>query len=122
MSSKLGGRANKRKPAWNADAPESLAGKRRIKLGRLEGKVAIVTGGAQGMGYAHVARFIAEGAKVALTDISEKGQKAADEIGGGALFIKHDVTKETSWKEVVDTVQEKFGNINVLVNNAGIGY
>ena len=91
-------------------------------MGRLEGKVAIVTGGAQGMGYTHVRRFIAEGAKVALTDISEAGQRAADEIGRGALFIQHDVTKADSWEAAVKRVEKELGDIHILVNNAGIGY
>jgi len=91
-------------------------------MGRLDGKVAIVTGGAQGMGYAHVTRFVAEGAKVALTDISPIGLDAAKEIGGGCLYIRHDVTQAEGWAEVVDQVQRRFGDINILVNNAGIGY
>lgn len=88
---------------------------------RLNGKVAIITGGAAGMGETHARLFINEGAKVVLTDIDEdKGTLLADELGDNALFIKHDVTDEDGWKNVVEKTEEKFGPINILVNNAGI--
>lgn len=88
---------------------------------RLEDKVAIITGGAAGMGATHVRLFIEEGAKVVLTDIdAEKGQALAKELGENAHFIQHDVTDEAGWEKVVDETEEIFGPINVLVNNAGI--
>ena len=90
-------------------------------MGRLAGKVAMITGAAQGMGAAHARRFIKEGAKVILTDINEKGGAAlAKELGTNALFLVHDVTKTDSWANVVQRGETKFGTINVLVNNAGI--
>ena len=90
-------------------------------MGRLAGKVAVITGAAQGMGAAHARRFIIEGAKVILTDINEKGGAAlAKELGTNALFLVHDVTKTDSWANVVQRGETKFGTINVLVNNAGI--
>ncbi|PZF09983.1 3-alpha-hydroxysteroid dehydrogenase [Curtobacterium sp. MCPF17_011] len=90
-------------------------------MGKLEGKVAIITGAAQGMGAAHVRRFIKEGAKVALTDVNEAGGQAlADELGENALFIKHDVTSLDEWQALVAKVEEAWGPINILVNNAGI--
>ena len=88
---------------------------------RLADKVAIITGGAAGMGEAHVRRFIDEGAKVVLTDVNvEKGQALAEKLGDNALFIEHDVTDEAGWEKVVAAAEEKFGPVNILVNNAGI--
>lgn len=88
---------------------------------RLLNKVAIITGGAAGMGEAHVRRFIDEGAKVVLTDVNvEKGQALAEKLGDNALFIEHDVTDEAGWEKVVATAEETFGPVNILVNNAGI--
>lgn len=88
---------------------------------RLEGKVAIVTGAAQGMGAAHARRFVAEGAKVVLTDLNEeKGAALVNELGANALFVKQDVTSEEDWAAVIAKAEEKFGPVNVLVNNAGI--
>lgn len=88
---------------------------------RLEGKVAIITGAAQGMGAAHAKEFIKQGAKVVLTDLNEeKGQALATELGENAIFIKQDVTSESGWAEVVAKAEETFGPVNVLVNNAGI--
>lgn len=88
---------------------------------RLEGKVAIITGAAQGMGATHARRFVKEGAKVVLTDILEdKGIELAKELGENALFIKHDVASADEWTEVVAKAEEAFGPVNILVNNAGI--
>jgi len=90
-------------------------------MSRLEGKIAIITGAAQGMGASHARRFIKEGAKVILTDLNEeKGQALAMELGENALFIKQDVTKAEEWESVIAVAEEKFGSVNILVNNAGI--
>jgi 3alpha(or 20beta)-hydroxysteroid dehydrogenase len=90
-------------------------------MSRLTGKVAVITGAAQGMGAAHAKRFVAEGAKVVLTDINGKlGAAVCNELGANALFVAHDVTKPASWANVIRRGEEKFGTINVLVNNAGI--
>lgn len=90
-------------------------------MGRLVGKVAIITGAAQGMGAAHAKLFIEEGAKVVLTDLNEeKGLAFAAELGENALFVKQNVTSEEDWKAVIAAAEEKFGPVNVLVNNAGI--
>lgn len=90
-------------------------------MGRLSGKVAIITGAAQGMGEAHAKMFVAEGAKVILTDVNEKDGKAlAESLGANAIFIKHDVRFAPEWKAVVEQGEAKFGTINVLINNAGI--
>ncbi|GAB4073106.1 glucose 1-dehydrogenase [Barrientosiimonas marina] len=90
-------------------------------MGRLDGKVAIITGAAQGMGESHARRFVSEGAKVVLADIlEEKGQALADELGNNAKFIKLDVTNQESWENVVAETERAFGLINILVNNVGI--
>mgnify|MGYP000947964725 FL=1 len=88
---------------------------------RLLDKVAIVTGGASGMGEAHVRRFVEEGAKVVFTDINQDaGRKMAEELGENSLFVKHDVTDEAGWQAVVEKTEAVFGPVNILVNNAGI--
>lgn len=88
---------------------------------KLLDKVAIVTGGARGMGESHVHRFVEEGAKVVFTDINEEvGEQLSAELGDNALFVKHDVTDEAGWQEVVEKTEAAFGPVNVLVNNAGI--
>ncbi|ASV67286.1 glucose 1-dehydrogenase [Cytobacillus sp. FSL W7-1323] len=90
-------------------------------MARLEGKVAIITGAAQGMGAAHARLFIEEGAKVVITDLNtEKGEAVAKELGENALFVKQNVTTEKDWATVVAKAEEVFGPVNVLVNNAGI--
>lgn len=87
----------------------------------LSEKVAIITGGARGMGESHVRRFIEEGAKVVFTDINTSaGEALAEELGENAVFVKHDVTDADGWKAVVDQAESAFGPVNVLVNNAGI--
>ena len=88
---------------------------------RLLDRVVIVTGGARGMGESHVRRFVEEGAKVVFTDINEEvGEKLSSELGDNALFVKHDVTDEAGWQEVIEKTEAAFGPVNVLVNNAGI--
>ncbi len=90
-------------------------------MGRLSGKVAIVTGGARGMGAATSRLFVAEGAKVAITDVLEEDGKAlAAELGDAARFYHHDVTSEQAWADVVAQAEADLGPIDVLVNNAGI--
>ena len=90
-------------------------------MGRLDGKVAIITGAAQGMGATHAKKFVEEGAKVVITDLNEeKGQALATEFGDQGLFVKQDVTNEEDWKHVISEAEKAFGQIDVLVNNAGI--
>jgi len=88
---------------------------------RLQGKIAIVTGGAQGQG-AEIARaFVAEGARVAIADVAtEPGELLAKELGDAAFFARHDVSSEESWAALVEEVAARFGPVGVLVNNAGI--
>ncbi|MFA7595569.1 MAG: glucose 1-dehydrogenase [Novosphingobium sp.] len=90
-------------------------------MNRLKNKVAIITGAAQGMGETHAKLFVAEGAKVILTDLNEKGGQAlADSLGENALFIKQDVTRKADWNRVVQEGEARFGTVNVLVANAGV--
>ncbi|MFJ2214713.1 SDR family NAD(P)-dependent oxidoreductase [Streptomyces sp. NPDC101062] len=90
-------------------------------MGKLDGKVAIITGAAQGMGESHARRFVSEGAKVALTDLNEeRGREIAAELGENALFLRHDVTSLADWGRVLRETEEAFGTVTVLVNNAGV--
>jgi 3alpha(or 20beta)-hydroxysteroid dehydrogenase len=90
-------------------------------MSRLAGKVAIITGASQGMGAAHARAFVANGAKVVLGDINaEGGAKLAAELGVNALFVEQDVARKDDWSRIVKAGEERFGAINVLVNNAGI--
>ena len=88
---------------------------------RLQGKVAIVTGGASGMGRSEATIFAREGARVLVADILEKeGQEVAKSIGDAARFMKLDVTSEPDWQTLVATAEREFGKLDILVNNAGI--
>ncbi len=88
---------------------------------RLQGKVALVTGGASGVGLEVVKLLLGEGAKVAFSDINEAvGQQLAAELGERSMFVRHDVSSEVEWTSVMAAVQQRMGTLNVLVNNAGI--
>ena len=90
---------------------------------RLKDKVVIITGAAQGMGKMHAEKALNEGAKVVITDINkELGLQTSQILGENAIFIQHDVANEEHWSNVISTVNEKWGRIDVLVNNAGITY
>jgi 3alpha(or 20beta)-hydroxysteroid dehydrogenase len=90
-------------------------------MGRLDGKVAIITGGARGMGESHARRFVQEGASVVITDrLEPEGIALARELGSGAMFVNGDVSQRSSWAEVVTKTVDRFGPPTVLVNNAGI--
>lgn len=90
-------------------------------MGRVSGKVAIVTGAARGMGAAHARRLIEEGAKVMLTDVLDgEGEAVAALLGAGAGYLHHDVANEADWQRVVAETERAFGPVSVLVNNAGI--
>lgn len=90
-------------------------------MARLEGKVAIVTGGARGMGEAHCRLFVSEGAKVVVTDILQaEGEALAAELGNDAVFVRGDVSSSGLWTDLVAAAEEGFGRIDVLVNNAGV--
>src|SRR5271167_3791685 len=91
-------------------------------MGRVEGKVAIVTGGASGIGAACAATLAREGAKVVVTDLD--GQAVVDKIegaGGEVVFLRQDVSLEENWPGVIEAAERRFGRLDVMVANAGIG-
>ena len=90
-------------------------------MGRLDNKVALVSGGSRGMGQSHCRMFAAEGAKVMVADIlDDEGKAVAADIGPNAIYQHLDVTSEGDWAAAIDAVMEAFGRLDVLVNNAGI--
>ncbi|MCH8107591.1 MAG: glucose 1-dehydrogenase [Chloroflexi bacterium] len=92
---------------------------------RLENKVALISGGARGMGAEEARLFAAEGAKVVIGDILEdegrRTEAKINEAGGECLYIRLDVTSESSWQEAVAATVARFGKLDIVVNNAGIG-
>jgi 3alpha(or 20beta)-hydroxysteroid dehydrogenase len=90
-------------------------------MGRLEGKVALITGGARGMGAAEARLFAKEGAQVAIADVLDAdGEALATELGESAAYHHLDVTSEDDWSAAAQSAVDRFGRIDVLVNNAGI--
>lgn len=90
-------------------------------MGRLQDKVAIVTGAARGQGEATARLFAAEGARVVLTDVlTQEGREVARALGDRAMFLEHDVTDEAAWATVVNETLDRFGQVDVLVNNAAV--
>lgn len=92
-------------------------------MNRLDGRVAIITGAARGMGAAHARAFVREGARVVLTDVLEdEGRRVAAEIGERARFVTHDVSRAEDWDRVVAAAEQAFGDVGILINNAGMGF
>jgi NAD(P)-dependent dehydrogenase (short-subunit alcohol dehydrogenase family) len=92
-----------------------------MAVGRLEGKVAVITGGASGIGAGTVRRFVGEGARCVVADIqAEAGQALADELGDAAIFRRTDVTVEDDVRAAVELAVARFGRIDCMINNAGI--
>jgi 3alpha(or 20beta)-hydroxysteroid dehydrogenase len=91
-------------------------------MGRLDGKVALITGGARGMGKSHARHFVAEGAKVVFGDVlDDLGAAVAAELGpDNCRYTHHDVSSEADWAAAVATATRTFGKLDILVNNAGI--
>lgn len=90
-------------------------------MGRLDGKVALITGAARGQGAAEARLFVAQGAHVMLADVlDDDGRMVAKELGDGAAYEHHDVTSEEDWSAVVAATLSTFGQVDVLVNNAGV--
>jgi 3alpha(or 20beta)-hydroxysteroid dehydrogenase len=92
-------------------------------MGRVDNKVALISGAARGLGAAHARALAAEGAKVVIGDIrDEQGAALADQLGDVARYVHLDVTQPEQWKTAVDTAVDEFGELTVLVNNAGIAH
>ncbi|WP_330253527.1 glucose 1-dehydrogenase [Nocardia sp. NBC_00565] len=90
-------------------------------MGRLTGKVALISGGARGMGAAHVRALVAEDARVVFGDIlDDEGATLAKELGDNAAYVHLDVREKQQWRDAVAEAVQRFGSLNVLVNNAGI--
>ncbi len=91
-------------------------------MGKLEGKVALITGGARGMGKSHVRHLVEQGARVVFGDVlDDAGHAVAAKLSGdSARYVHHDVTSEADWDNAVATALEAFGRLDVLVNNAGV--
>jgi 3alpha(or 20beta)-hydroxysteroid dehydrogenase len=93
----------------------------RSNRGRLEGKVALITGGARGLGESHARAMVAEGAKVVIADVLDaEGAAVAAELSDDVGYVHLDVTDREQWARAVAATVERFGKLNVLVNNAGI--
>jgi NAD(P)-dependent dehydrogenase (short-subunit alcohol dehydrogenase family) len=94
-------------------------------MGQIDGKVAIVTGGASGIGAACATTLAREGAKVMVTDVDGAGgQAVVDKIGSAgdeAIFLHQDVTLEETWPGIIEATERRFGRLDVMVANAGIG-
>jgi NAD(P)-dependent dehydrogenase (short-subunit alcohol dehydrogenase family) len=94
-------------------------------MNRLEGRSALVTGAASGIGRAIARRLAEEGAKVVVTDIDDAGGAETVEqvvaAGGEAVFVHHDVVSESDWEAACAAAGETYGGLDVLVNNAGMG-
>lgn len=90
-------------------------------MGRVEGKVCLITGGGSGLGRADAVRLAEEGASVVVTDVDVGGgEETAALAGANAVFMRHDVAEEDQWQTVIAACLSRFGKLNVLVNNAGI--
>jgi 3alpha(or 20beta)-hydroxysteroid dehydrogenase len=90
-------------------------------MGRLSGKVAVISGGARGQGAAEVRLFVAEGAHVVFGDIlDDLGKELAAELGDDSAYVHLDVRQESDWRGIVDEAETRFGRLDALVNNAGV--
>jgi len=110
--------------AFSEQAFAEIEKEREKSMGKLEGKIALVTGGGSGIGRASTLAMAAEGASVAVTDIDQSaGEETCALVkakGGVARFYKHDVTKEDDWHAVIAGIKKDFGKLHIVLNNAGI--
>src|ERR1700743_1297380 len=96
-------------------------GPREIFVGRVEGKVALITGGARGMGAEHARLLVSEGAKFVSGDVlDDEGNAVAEQLGDSAHYLHLDVTQPEQWASAVAETVRRFGHLNVLVNNGGV--
>ena len=92
-----------------------------IESTMLQGRVALITGSARGLGASHARRFVAAGAAVIITDVAdEEGHALADDLGDQVRFVHHDVSLEADWAHVMTETVDRLGGLDILVNNAGI--
>ena len=90
-------------------------------MGRLDGKVALITGAARGQGAAEARLMVSEGARVMMGDVlDEEGELLAKELGASAAYLHHDVTAESDWEAIVAATTSRFDGLDILVNNAGV--
>ena len=90
-------------------------------MNRVDGKIALITGGARGIGGEAARQLVQAGANVAITDVLvPDGEALTSELGNGSIFLQHDVTDEAAWKHVVGKTVSQFGGLDILVNNAGV--
>ncbi len=90
-------------------------------MSRVEGKIALITGAASGLGFADAKCLASEGATVILSDLNaERGHEAIERIGGNATFLQQDVTSEKRWQEIAAEIDKRFGRLDILINNAGV--
>jgi 3alpha(or 20beta)-hydroxysteroid dehydrogenase len=107
------------RPVTGVPRCEATAADEEGAMGKLDDRVAVVTGGARGQGAAEARLFATEGAHVYVTDVRvDEGAKTAADVGG--TFIEHDVTSQEQWSAVVDRIVRERGRVDVLVNNAGV--
>ena len=91
-------------------------------MGRVNGKVALITGAASGLGRQSAIRLVEQGACVLVTDVDQSGGEAvAKELGDAGAFVRHDVTQEADWEAATNSVFDLFGRLDIVVNSAGIG-
>ncbi len=90
-------------------------------MSRLEGRVALVTGGLRGIGRAIAERLLADGARVMLADLADDAAEDIASLGPDAAYIRLDVTDEADWARAIDAIEQRFGRLDILVANAGIG-
>jgi 3alpha(or 20beta)-hydroxysteroid dehydrogenase len=90
-------------------------------MGRLDGKVAIITGAARGQGEAEARMFVSEGARVLLSDVlDDLGEKVAMDLGEAGVYLHLDVTSPDDWERAVGAARSRFGKLDILINNAGV--